>query len=394
MARFFRNDQHEEFGTWPLGYTACGGPDVGVVEAAAAVGNDGDDAFHDAWIAAGDRFVAEGEAALAARNRDSARRLLLWASACYATSYHPLYGAPVDPRLVKAFRKQIDAFDRGLALLPSPVEPLRIPFEGTSLPGYLLPAAGRETERRPLVILTNGYDATVTEMYFASAVAVAGRGYHCLFFDGPGQGEMLIEHGMPIRPDWEAVIRPVVDFALTLPNVDRERIALSGWSLGGYLALRGASGEPRLAACIADPGLRAALTPAQLALLGIAPGAAADAIEAALAKVVAASPKMRWALVQRGLWVHGVRSLAELLSAAMQLTLEGRVADIRCPTLLTMAENDPLARDAGTILAELRCPKALLRFTAAEGAGDHCEMRNRALANQRMLDWLDGTLGP
>ena len=65
---------------------------------------------------------------------------------------------------------------------------------------------------------------------------------------------------MPIRPDWESVIGPVVDFALTLPGVDTDRIALSGWSLGGYLALRGASGEPRLAACIADPGLRAVLT--------------------------------------------------------------------------------------------------------------------------------------
>ena len=35
------------------------------------------------------------------------------------------------------------------------------------------------------------------------------------------------------------------------------RIALYGLSLGGYLALRAASSEPRLAACIADPGLRA-----------------------------------------------------------------------------------------------------------------------------------------
>jgi hypothetical protein len=37
--------------------------------------------------------------------------------------------------------------------------------------------------------------------------------------------------------------------------VDPTRIALSGWSLGGYLAPRAASGEHRLAACIADPGL-------------------------------------------------------------------------------------------------------------------------------------------
>jgi dienelactone hydrolase len=56
------------------------------------------------------------------------------------------------------------------------------------------------------------------------------------------------------RPDWETVVRAVVDFALTLPGVNRSRIALAGWSFGGYLAPRAASGEPRLAALIADPG--------------------------------------------------------------------------------------------------------------------------------------------
>ena len=44
------------------------------------------------------------------------------------------------------------------------------------------------------------------------------------------------------------------------------------------------------------------------------------------------------------------------------------------------------------LFAELGCPKTLLRFTAAEGAGDHCEMANRSLANLRMLDWLAATL--
>jgi hypothetical protein len=40
----------------------------------------------------------------------------------------------------------------------------------------------------------------------------------------------------------------------------------------------------------------------------------------------------------------------------------------------------------------LSCPKTLLRFTAAEGAGDHCEMGNRPLLDQRVFDWLDETL--
>jgi dipeptidyl aminopeptidase/acylaminoacyl peptidase len=106
----------------------------------------------------------------------------------------------------------------------------------------------------PLLILTNGSDATITDMYFASAVAASRRGYHCLLFDSPGQGEMLYERGVRLRPDWETVVRAVVDLALTLPTVDPKRIALSGWSLGGYLAPRAASGEQRLAACIADPG--------------------------------------------------------------------------------------------------------------------------------------------
>jgi hypothetical protein len=34
----------------------------------------------------------------------------------------------------------------------------------------------------------------------------------------------------------------------------------------------------------------------------------------------------------------------------------------------------------------------LLRFTAAEGAGGHCEAFARSLYHQRVYDWLDETL--
>lgn len=393
MGRYFENDLFDEFASVALGYTASGGPDPGLLAGVGGVVGDGDaGAFHDAWVAAGDAFLAE---AGTAPTRDDRCRLTLWASACYATAYHPLYGAPVDPRLVSAFQKQIAAFDAGLALLPRPVAPLRIPFEGTTLPGYFLPATGAEDATRPLVIFTNGYDATVTEMYFACAVPAARRGFHVLIFDGPGQGEMLIEHAMPMRPDWETVIRPVVDFALTLPNVDPDRIALSGWSLGGYLALRGASGEPRLAACIADPGLRAVFTRDQIGRFGLGAADAAtpgSVAEKAIDTLLKANPRMHWAIFQRGPWVHGVTGLPAYLDAALAMTLEGRVGMIRCPTLLTAAENDGLSKGAEALAAEIGSHATLLRFTAAEGAGDHCETGNRSLAMMRMLDWLAGTL--
>ena len=130
-----------------------------------------------AWVAAGDRFAAAANEALAKGRRLSTRALFLKASCAYAAAYHPLFGEPVDARLLMGFRKQIDAFNRALALSDPPVAPLRIPFEEGSLPAYLIPAEGRATEVRPLLILNNGYDATVTDMYFASAVAASRRGY-------------------------------------------------------------------------------------------------------------------------------------------------------------------------------------------------------------------------
>src|SRR5262249_57188986 len=133
------------------------------------------------------------------------------------------------------------------------VEAVSIPYEHTEMPGYLVRARGREHETRPLLIGTNGYDATVTEMYFAFAAAAADRGYHCLFFDGPGQGKLLIDGGVPMRSDWERVVTPVVDFALGLDGVDHDRIALTGWSLGGDLPAPRASARPPLVGALAAP---------------------------------------------------------------------------------------------------------------------------------------------
>lgn len=397
MGLFFKNDLHDDFGTWPLLYTAYGGIDVGVILAVAReVGSGDDGAFWRAWMAAGDRIAAEAEAAEARGRRDDASASWLQAACCYATASHPLYGRPVDPRLREAFGKQVGALDKGLALRAVPVTPLRIPYEGTTLPGYFLPAEGREAETRPLVILTNGYDASVVEMYFASAVAMSRGGYHVLFFDGPGQGEPLIGQGLTLRPDWENVIRPVVDFALTLPGVDPDRICLSGWSLGGLLALRAAGGEPRLAACIADPGVSLGLPPHMLDGLAGKAVEAAEAsrlVEAGMEKLIAASPGMRWKILQRGCWVLGVDSLGGFVEASRRLNAEELLGGIRCPVLLTCAENDPLAQGAPAIAEKLGAKATLMRFTAAEGAGEHCESRNRSLLNRRVLAWLDETLG-
>jgi alpha-beta hydrolase superfamily lysophospholipase len=403
MASLFKDELHREFGTWPLGYIPYGGADFGEVRAVAEAIGDGDDtAYYDAWNAAGDRIRSEADTVRSKGHTLSARALYLRASAFYAASYHPIYGAPVDPRLLIAFRKQVAALDEGLALGPNPVHPMHIPFGTVDLPAYLIPAQGLESEVRPLIIFNSGYDATITDMYFASAIAASRRGYHSLLFDGPGQGAMLYEHRVPLRPDWDVVIKAVVDFAMTQPTVDPKHIALSGWSLGGHLAPRGASGDARIAALIADPGtwgIADAFREIVVRMFNMAPGAVKDlgaldqSIIERLDTFIRSNRQLNWKIVQRGFWVHSVDNLRAYLAVAELFTMQGHAEHIRCPTLITMAENDPLAAGAGAFIEALRCPKTLMHFTAKEGADGHCEMHNRSLLNQRVLDWLDEQFG-
>jgi dipeptidyl aminopeptidase/acylaminoacyl peptidase len=224
----------------------------------------------------------------------------------------------VDPRLVEAFDKETAVFRRATALFDPLVEPVEIPYEGTTLPGYFY-RVDDSNEQHPTLIATNGYDSTIQEMHFGHAVAAVRRGYNCLTFDGPGQGRALIEQNLHMRPDWENVVTPVVDYALSRPEVDLGRVALIGWSFGGYLAPRAASGEHRLAACIADPGQWDMLEAmkgmfAQFgmskevvdSLLDLDPKALEPFFEA-----VDNSPQLTWTFKQRALWVHGVDSIMD-----------------------------------------------------------------------------------
>ena len=150
----------------------------------------------------------------------------------YRTAGIFLMATPVDGRFRSSSAKQTDTVRKGAALLDPPPDIVEVPHQETSLPGYFFQAAV-DGAPRPTVILTNGYDGMVEEMYFANAAAALQRGYHVLAFDGPGQGSVILGQEIGFRPDWENVVTPVVDFAITLPGVDSTKLVLHGWSFGG-----------------------------------------------------------------------------------------------------------------------------------------------------------------
>jgi pimeloyl-ACP methyl ester carboxylesterase len=344
-----------------------------------------------------DRLAAAGDASAAGNHNVSARGAWLKASAYYQAAYFPLFGRPVDPRLVAAFDKEMAVFHKAAALSDPPIEVLEIPYEDTTLPAYFV-KVDDSGQPRPTLICTNGYDSNIQEMFFAHAPAAIRRGYNCLLFDGPGQGRVLYKQGLPMRPDWEKVVTPVVDYALTRPEIDPDAMVLVGWSFGGFLAPRAAAFEHRLAALIADPGQGdqrdqiVRMLPLDAAAKAAFPDIDPHLLDGMDAHVEA-DPMLRWKLVQRGEWVHGVDTLFDMLKALSQFEVLAVAPQISCPVLLTSSEGDPSAAGGADLLAALTVErKERLLFTAAEGAGGHCEAFARTLYHQRTLDWLDETL--
>jgi hypothetical protein len=196
------------------------------------------------------------------------------------------------------------------------------------------------------------------------------------------------------------VVRPVVDFALKRPEIDPKRLVLIGWSFGGCLAPRAASGEHRIAALVADPGewdqrdLWVAALPISEEEKERYPDLSPETLRSLEESLRGpdASPFLSWALLQRGLWVHGVDTLHDYFVSTMDYELSTVADRISCPRSSPSRRNF-IASFAPKLYEVLEVPeKKLVRFTGAEGAGDHTEASGRALYHQRVFDWLDEVL--
>jgi pimeloyl-ACP methyl ester carboxylesterase len=380
------------------GFAAYGGADLGEVLTTARHIEEGDEAsWHQAWKATAQRVAEIGEQALASGHRVSAREALLRASNYYRTATDFLLEHPAtDPEMTLLSAGQHDTFAAAVALFDTPVQAVSIPYEDTTLPAYVF-LVDDSGAARPTVIYNSGYDSTREESYFVIAAAALRRGYNVLAFDGPGQGAALREQKLVMRPDWEAVISPVIDYALTRGEIAADRIVLFGYSLGGYLVARAAAFEHRVAALILDDGIHDFYA----AFAGSLPPFIESWIEEGrddvavpvLTMLTAVSTNVRWGL-RNGMWVFGADSFADLIRTVKDYTLDGIAHQIVAPTLIMDPENDQNLKGQPELVekALTGASTTLVTLTENEGAGEHTHAGGLGRAHQTMFDWLDATL--
>ncbi|MFL6751681.1 MAG: alpha/beta hydrolase family protein [Sphingomicrobium sp.] len=132
------------------------------------------------------------------------------------------------------------------------VQPVRIPAAGgVEIPGYLTLPAGKPAKNLPAIVLPHGGPSARDEWGFDwLAQFLASRGYAVIqpnYRGSAGYGEQW--EGANGFKDWETAISDISASARYLAAqgiADPNRLAILGWSYGGYAALQSAAVQPDL----------------------------------------------------------------------------------------------------------------------------------------------------
>ena len=141
-------------------------------------------------------------------------------------------------RAQEASAHKLSAYDLWLEHAAQPARRLRIPYGDRSLSAVLhLPASAHGAKGSvPAVLHVGGMDS-----FKEHAVGMVGdrylqRGMARLIFDGPGQGEAILDGAFVSRTNMIDAGLAALDVLRAQPEIDGERLGISGVSFGSWWA--------------------------------------------------------------------------------------------------------------------------------------------------------------
>jgi hypothetical protein len=201
MQRFYDDEGMNFAVLLSLGFAYANIADVGETLATIERIPDGDaEAWVREWTATADRLVEQADQSLAGGHTVSGRSRLLRASTYYDHASAQAPGSKDPSRYTSLWEKHRSCWDRAIQLFETPVEPIEIPYEGTTMAGYFF-TPDASSAPRPTVILNNGSDGPVISQWSLGGRAAIARGWNAITFDGPGQGAALHRQHLYFRHD-------------------------------------------------------------------------------------------------------------------------------------------------------------------------------------------------
>lgn len=351
-----------------LGETQEGGGAVSECFQAASRITPGDaESWHAEWIRVAERNRNRADKALSRGHVRTAMNCWLRAANYYR--HAEFWLSPQDPRRLATFDKCEAMSKQFLSWLQPPGEAVEIPYEnGKPLYAYFVksPYGG---ERQPVLICCGGLDSYKDELWFMMGRGALQRGMAVLMFDGPGQGGTLRRHGITSRHDYEVPVGRCIDWLVQRQDIDPQRIAVCGSSLGGYYSARAACFEPRIAACISH-------------------GAIWSIYEGYSTRSDIRSAEKS----QHVMWVFGAKNIDEAIEKTRPFTLEGVLERMRCPYLIVHGGRDVNGvqrADKVYAYAKQKGVNVTLHLVQPEETGaEHCQHDNPTIGQELVTDWL------
>src|SRR6266540_3235077 len=192
-----------------------------------------DQVWREEWAAMADRVAAVADKAAAEGRQITAGHHYMRAGNYYYSAERFI---PPGAEKMAMYRKALRAYQAAMERLHPDIERVEVPYEGTSLPAYFV--AGAASGRRPTVVLFDGMDNAKEMSVIFAGLDLAKRGINTLAIDGPGQAEALRLRNIHSRHDYEVAGTAAYDYVASRAQVDPTRVAVMGYSFGGYQAPR------------------------------------------------------------------------------------------------------------------------------------------------------------
>ena len=337
-------------------------------------GHEGDnERWWSEWTAMAKRIEGFGDAEEAQGHRLTSGAYYLRAAIYYFCGERFL---PPSERKWDTYRSCLRCFRLGVERRYPQIERVEVPYEGTTLPAWLLKAD--VVGKAPAVVMFDGLDNAKEMSVLFGGVEIARRGIHVLAIDGPGQGEALRLQGIPSRYDYEVPAGAAYDWLAGRAEVDSRRVAVMGFSMGGYYAPRAAAMDPRFAACVAWGG-HFDYHESWVRRRRI--------MESGGTKLSAPGFQLPWVL--------GMPDIDACMKKLENYRLAGVAEKMRCPFFCLHGENDTIVQlDFAQRLYEAvgSNNKTLRVLNAFEGGSEHCQEDNRQVGANIIADWLADNL--